>query len=847
MITIQLSDGARGKPLRREYPDFASFVDDLREPAVLELATIAPSILEGLQPDVAQEKVMYETKLGAPVILPAVLKNQEGAKTEDNIEDVTLLALDYDDVTEEVLVDLLSNELKGYRWAAHTTFSHGASLRAGVGVRYRIWIELSAPVPADQWTFFRAKLDAMLPPIKSHDGKLQPDRQTRNPNRLNFAPSCTHEDAATFEYCDWRDFEGAEGATPLEVSLVINTSLADIDTNTLTLAPKSEEKYQPLDRDFVLKVQRNASRRKNDMEQLRAERLRKVLKGDAFVTSDSHDPTLDLARWLADELPLFSAEDIAKMVAPSLTIMRVAHGSDETEPGFIEKVQSWRVKQAKRKASLDAMQLPGMFPTQNGETSITTGHTPAVDGAEVDDSKPWIVQYSNTYWFKLRDGTGYSRQYIRAEAENCYLTFLAGTPKSPYYFNDDGERKTLKFTDVVRGCELADGAIFRVGNHSTYDMVNKEMQMACCVRDLSIQPKEHPEVDAWLRGFFNEHQEAALDWLAIYPRQELNSRALLLVGERHAGKTLLIKALSRIYGVDSGLNIDDKDEWNDFMLDCPLVFADEHTSVKLSALRAMVGGLNPVIKRKFLTNSRLEMKLRVLFAANDLEVLRVQEGVTSDSLAATAERFIAIRIKRREDLMPPTREEREQWAMSTIGEHVLWLSENRQIGGDAHSRFAGRPGGFDVTASIAIHSDRSATLCGIALDYLQERSDRKGGAAMSKGAEAFVREGILHITNKFLSERWKKVTDEAPRHRDLRSAMHGVSLDAESVVRRPTGTRRRYWRLDPEKLVRFAEDVGDYDGEVVREWLAKDDSLNEDNKPTTGKVLSLPQAKEAHA
>lgn len=774
MITIQLSDGARGKPVRKDYPDFASFADDLREPDV------------------------RSDKLGAPVILPAELLDEDGSKDADNIDAVTLLSLDFDDVDEDDLVSLLADELNGLRWAAHTTWSHAESVREGAGSRYRVWVELDRPVAAEQWKLFRAKLDSQLP--------LKPDSRTRNVNRLSFAPSCTAADLDLFEYTDWRDYPGAEGATPLEVADV----LLGAGSSAAATAPIVEEaSYQPLDRDVVAKLQRSASKRKGAMEQLRAERLHKVLKGDAFVTSDSHDPTVDLARWLADELPLFSPEHLATLVAPSFAIMRAQYGSDETADGFVEKVRSWRTKKAKQKASLDSMPLPGQ--------SMFTGPADAQPVPD-DDGQPWFVQHQNTFWFKQRD-MSYTRQMIRPEAESQYVKHLSGTPQSPFGWTKEGERKTLKFGEVVRGAHLVDGLVFRVADQSKFDAETNRMIMACCVRDKRIQAVEHPEIDAWLRGFFNEHAEAALDWLAIYPKQEYNSRILLMVGERHAGKTLMIKALSRIYGCDAGLKIEDADKWNSTSLRCPLVYADEQSSVKLSTLRSMVGGVSAKVRRKFMEDVEATIKFRVVFAANDLEMLRADGGVTAESLDATAERFLAIRIQRHEDLMPATREEREVWASRSVAEHVLWLSENRQIGGDQSSRLPGRAGGSNVIGYIAVNSDNSSTLCTMALDYLRTRSMSKN---FNRNKDVLVRNGVLHVTQDWVRSRWKDLTEKMPTPRDVKSALFAVSSERTSVNVKVSGEQQRFWRLSTDRLVDAARDQ--YDEEVIREWLAVDDS-----------------------
>ncbi len=316
-LVLQLCAGVDGRPKRVDYPSFVEFADELRSPETVS------------------------DKLVALTLLPATLVDQEGKKELSNVSHVTALALDFDAVSEDQLLHLFKADLLGLRWVAHTTFSHPEEARTTGLQRWRVWLELSAPVPADQWRPFRELVDANL--------SVNPDigQDTKNPNRLMFAPCTRPGEESDFEAFDWRDFPGWESATPLEVPTTLPTRTAAIPNVSEAVEPSGG--VTPSD---LIELSRKMKRRVSPWDKKVGAWVSACAVGEAYVTEHSHEPTLDLARVLADELPDVSSTALAMVVAPSLEVMRDKHGSDETEDGFAEKVRSWRKKRAAEKARI---------------------------------------------------------------------------------------------------------------------------------------------------------------------------------------------------------------------------------------------------------------------------------------------------------------------------------------------------------------------------------------------------------------------------------------------------------------------------------------------------------------
>lgn len=338
-LTIQLCVGVGGTPHKADVDSFEKFADSLRDVETVQDKRAALTIM--------------------PVELvdgPSLNADAEIEKTASNVARVTVLAWDFDDVTEAQML-LLFKELLGLRWAAHTTFSHPEALKLGLQ-RWRVWVELSAPVPADKWVKTRELFDSVLP--------LPVDQQTRNPNRLMFGPCARPGEEHLFEVFDWREFPGAVSATPLEPP----SDPASLPSAITAREAGSEGGFEPASLDDLRKLRDKLRRRAGKFENLMGDYVAALIRGVAFVKEKSHEPTMDLARTLADELPDAAAWSLAALAAPSLAVMRLEFGSDETEKGFAEKIVSWRKRRSAERARFalprSMMGLPSGEATQSG-------------------------------------------------------------------------------------------------------------------------------------------------------------------------------------------------------------------------------------------------------------------------------------------------------------------------------------------------------------------------------------------------------------------------------------------------------------------------------------------------
>lgn len=384
---LHLCAGAYGEPRRIVLDSFAAFADTLRDVETTE------------------DKLLATTLLPAELVADPVRNDRgEVTKTLENIEAVTTLALDFDDITEDQLLAVLSKDLRGKRWACHTTFSHAEAQQRGLW-RVRVWLELERPIPAASFRAFRERFDATLSaPI---------DATTRNANRLMFAPCTRAADAHAYQCFDWRDFPGADTATPVAVpDDPPLTHAVAIPAPSGGSSGTANEPSEVVGLDDLRKLRDRLRRRSSKFDNQIGDYLAKVIRGEAFVTSSSHEPTLDLARVLAMELPDAAAWSLAALVEPSLTFMRRDHGSDETERGFEEKVRSWRKKKAAEKARYA---LPAALVGDDAAK-----HTPITD-ADIDshDFAPDAATALDRRFGVLRRADGEHVVYDVSEGDVC--------------------------------------------------------------------------------------------------------------------------------------------------------------------------------------------------------------------------------------------------------------------------------------------------------------------------------------------------------------------------------------------------------------------------------------------
>lgn len=127
----------------------------------------------------------------------------EKYRKDDNIINRSVIALDYDDITDfKGLYKAISKHLEGYSWAFHTTYNHTTD-----NPRIRLMVPINEPVSADDYRKYTQALAHQIG-YKIDEGSFQPSRAMALPVRPdkdipyifkhNDAPAITNDDLNQF-------------------------------------------------------------------------------------------------------------------------------------------------------------------------------------------------------------------------------------------------------------------------------------------------------------------------------------------------------------------------------------------------------------------------------------------------------------------------------------------------------------------------------------------------------------------------------------------------------------------------------------------------------------------------
>ncbi|MCE5006753.1 primase alpha helix C-terminal domain-containing protein [Staphylococcus equorum] len=149
-----------------------------------------------------QIPMINENKYKRGLVLYGDVEDSNGCekyRKDDNIINRSVIALDYDDITDfKGLNDTIHKQLEGYSWAFHTTYNHTTDKP-----RIRLMVPVNEPVSADD---YRKHTQALAHKIgyKIDEGSYQPSRAMALPVRpdknipfifkYNDAPAITNDD-----------------------------------------------------------------------------------------------------------------------------------------------------------------------------------------------------------------------------------------------------------------------------------------------------------------------------------------------------------------------------------------------------------------------------------------------------------------------------------------------------------------------------------------------------------------------------------------------------------------------------------------------------------------------------
>lgn len=448
-----------------------------------------------------------------------------------------------------------------------------------------------------------------------------------------------------------------------------------------------------------------------------------ILRGESFAARGERDRLMQRAASILSFVePNAEPRILAEVFRQSFEVWASEPGATTSVEAEMEKISEKIVRaQAdgrRKKAAREAVnerignvllatktpsdgQAEGAAPAKSEKYAEEEVRAAARDlGCSVKDlSRRWVVQHKSAF-FVLVDGR-YKSPITDKELEVSLPRDLARAPIDLWVSKADGSgMRPLKATEILRAhATVARKLVSSLSAQaSAYDEANETFTEAVCpMRD--VAPVRDPDVEAWLDAFFGAEREKGLDWLATAGDLERYTCALYLSGPPATGKTLLANGVSRLWSVGGPSELGRiLENFNEDLMRCPLIFADEHIPAGFrgqrtsTELRNLIGNNRRTLNRKFLPQAPLVGAIRLILAANNDRLLAFNEDLSQHDLEAVAERFLHVNTAGAQGFFRrfPGGKAPQSWIEGdAIAGHVRWLMENRQVQHDGRFLVAG--------------------------------------------------------------------------------------------------------------------------------------------------------------
>lgn len=648
-------------------------------------------------------------KLASPAFSPAEYP-PGAARATKNVEKLWLFVADIDHVgREEALATLERVHRAGLAAIAYSTWRHAED-----PWRFRVVQPLSRPVSPGEWPGFWQRMNA------AYGGICDP--KCVDPARLYFGP---YAPAGTERANFWHAFPGEL----LDVDAVLRAELLGSPGQPLTPLVLVR-----LTRDAFERYAKQLKRKQNDRVAEVGERLLRVHRGEAFAEPGERDNTIfQLAHFLGERFVDCDPRSVAEVFAPSLALM----GSVSTDCPTVDDVAyKLERRQQEVRAERDGKQREEEGERENRiREAFNNGRTHPYTPEELAGfgkiDKRWILQTDRSYYLFFNGN--YVGPYTEAAAHGAMVRELAPASSAGvglYTFTKEGQKfKNLKTLVDEYGTVAKSVVLDLSAQRTTYDESRRCVVEAPCPYR-PIAPRYHEDVDLWLYILCSRnavYYENLKTWLAIVTDLDKICAALFLTGKKSVGKSLLPLGVSRIWSTSGTTSLESAlGTFNDSLLACPLVFADETLPkdfrgyTRNPELRHLIQATEHSVKRKYLPNTKALSAIRVVVAAHDIRILRTLEDVSENEVAGIVERYYHIETNPEAAVylanLRPTTFERGWVTQDKIAEHVLWLKHNHRH--QSNGRFYINVPDEDVMRMLTTGSGVKSAVCQWLVSYL---------------------------------------------------------------------------------------------------------------------------------
>jgi len=751
--------------------------------------------------------VRRSTKGGPCVVCGHIPKGKP--RLQIHVEATDTVCLDIDKGTTEEIGEILE-AFAPYEYVAYTSFSHA---------RYQLGTKDTPPAPGEPT---QTKLRVLLPlarrvsakeyegvwPVIQQLAKHPIDKAIKALNQGYYLPSA-RVGAPTLAHHNktgrWLDPDNLLqlSDTPAETSTELPTVevLGRVETIIRKLAK--------MIRSHPLKAAANA-----------------LINGEPLDFGDGrHDTIIRLTGWIAfktENKPLHPSV-IEALFQRSIDAMRLDRPHDMASVTIDAATAAYEtaiakaieIKEAERKEAQSHYAGP-----ESPEWPKETLERCAEAQESTVEQLAFVVVRDRAHYI-LQPDTYFCGPFTEKDAFIEIIQALGRSPVELYEVTNSGNYKPRPFFELIRRYgRVAQQVVANLATQRTYyDREHRTIHEAVCPRR-TFEPVHNPKIDHWLRLFAGTpaNYEKLLDWMACCPDLNKLLCALTLAGAPGTGKTLFAQGMASLWAEGGAAASPEVilGNFNEDLTRCPLVFADEtlpktyRWESVTTKLRAEIASLVRTLNRKYYAPLTLQGSLRFILATNNPMILASNISTAAD-LNAVAVRFLYLETgaEAEQYLLTLDHETKDGWRIHQIAAHALWLQQNRAV------TPAGR---FWVTGDLekmhrllVTSSDWNSWVCEWIVKGLLD-GYRKAEQNQDTVGRVIVQEGHLFVNISAVADGWPIYTNYPnipPDPRKIATALRSISLQPKAVqVRTPGGTRHRYFDIDLNHLVAWADEKG---------------------------------------